>query len=269
MSKWKRIKCCDCFLQKNSSDTYATDVGDTSNIPQDIVVTGAVVPITGSLIKSPNPYPCTDCQLVFSTKKALSRHLAKHDKGGDISGLLDAVDKAEFPAESAELPTENVALPAENTEIAPEGADILGSFGLDTPQQPDGDNETSDSSLKMMFNLPKPSPAKTNQSSSSSSLRVTCQVCGTQTLKQHMARHMLSHTGVKPYACDQCDCAYARKDKLKEHMRKHEPGSDLVKRSKRGPKSKMNKCRKCDYQTEDKELFKEHRKTHPAKMVYK
>lgn len=225
---------------------------DDSTGMQDTVATVASVPITGALIRSPNPYPCIDCQLVFSTKKALSRHLAKHDKEDDTTDAAEVAENTNMPAVTEDVTP--VPAPSANSELQ----DSL--LAQDSRSATNGREP-----LRVKLEFTRSSPSKPDLSD----LRVTCEECGTKTLKYHMSRHMLMHTGVKPFACTKCDSKFKRKDKLKEHMKKHEEGGDSqTKGAKRVAKSKLSKCRKCDFETEDKLLFKEHRKTHPTKMLY-
>ncbi|KAF8674111.1 hypothetical protein RHS04_07325 [Rhizoctonia solani] len=53
-----------------------------------------------------------------------------------------------------------------------------------------------------------------------------CPVCSaTFTRPQHVARHMRSHTGDRPYACQTCGDRFARSDLLSRHVNKcHTPG---------------------------------------------
>ncbi|TRM59630.1 hypothetical protein BD626DRAFT_507831 [Schizophyllum amplum] len=51
-----------------------------------------------------------------------------------------------------------------------------------------------------------------------------CQVCqATFTRPQHVARHMRSHTGDRPYKCPQCGDQFARSDLLSRHVNKCHP----------------------------------------------
>ncbi|KAF8604566.1 hypothetical protein BDV93DRAFT_91399 [Ceratobasidium sp. AG-I] len=53
-----------------------------------------------------------------------------------------------------------------------------------------------------------------------------CPVCSaTFTRPQHVARHMRSHTGDRPYGCQMCGDRFARSDLLSRHVNKcHTPG---------------------------------------------
>jgi len=59
--------------------------------------------------------------------------------------------------------------------------------------------------------------------------RYPCDICGKKfTRPQHVNRHKLLHTGERPYACQTCDKAFTREDKLKHHLRAGCPGLHLL-----------------------------------------
>lgn len=59
--------------------------------------------------------------------------------------------------------------------------------------------------------------------------RYPCDICGKKfTRPQHVNRHKLLHTGERPYACQTCDKAFTREDKLKHHLRAGCPGLDIL-----------------------------------------
>lgn len=60
-----------------------------------------------------------------------------------------------------------------------------------------------------------------------------------------------------------CNEKFARKDKMREHLRRHQSGT-LNKNS-----TKVYSCRKCQYKSPSQLEYKEHLKTHPAKHVYR
>lgn len=219
---------------------------DLPPVTQDAVVTGATMSITGSRIKAPKPYPCGICLEVFSTKKALSRHVVKHDEPNENNGDDPLNDlKVNY-------------IKVNDDEEKPDPSDLLSADDLTQQEQ------YAPIKVKLNFSKFKSSQANTT------ALKIACEECGMLTLKQHMSRHMLTHSGMKPHSCEVCQASFSRKDKLKEHMKKHAEGYESISpKVRREAVRKVVKCRRCDFKTDNKQLMKEHKKTHPAKMLYK
>lgn len=89
-----------------------------------------------------------------------------------------------------------------------------------------------------------------------------CPVCSaTFTRPQHVARHMRSHTGDRPYGCQMCGDRFARSDLLSRHVNKcHTPGGLANTSSRKGQGSaraqaaaaedkKRRPCEACTFQS--------------------
>lgn len=66
---------------------------------------------------------------------------------------------------------------------------------------------------------------------------VECDICFKKISNKNLKRHMLIHTGDKPYPCTICDSAFTRSAFLMVHMDKHRDPNDL------------HKCPLCNYTT--------------------
>lgn len=215
--------------------------------PQDSVLTRSTVPITGSRYKQPESHPCNACSEVFSSKKNLSRHI-KH-----CAKLNTEPSKTCEDAKSSDTgnqQSDDVKLEVDDTTV-------------DT-------HLLSDREPGELVKVPQTRTRnKLTPAASGVPGKVQCEYCGTETLRQHMARHMLIHSGEKPWQCSECDAVYYRKDKLKEHMKKHEPGYVGPKIGKPKKERKEMKCRKCGFTTMDNKEMKAHKMTHPSQMTHK
>ncbi|CAH0564848.1 unnamed protein product [Brassicogethes aeneus] len=60
--------------------------------------------------------------------------------------------------------------------------------------------------------------------------KFVCTLCPSSFKRaSHLTRHQLVHTGERPYACEHCDKAFSRHDKLKNHVRKnHDLEGDFI-----------------------------------------
>lgn len=155
--------------------------------------------------------------------------------------------------------------------------------GSDTGMPQFEDNESHDEVFQnsVSQHSKRKSPPKKRQPDAKLA-RVTCDICGIETRKQHLARHMLRHTGLKPYECDTCPMAFTRKDKLNEHKKKRHGVSAVARygRSKRHEKtlegisqappqpiipktaksSKQYTCDTCGFTAANRNQYRLHRK---------
>lgn len=101
--------------------------------------------------------------------------------------------------------------------------------------------------------------------------RIACPLCGIETLKHHMSRHMLLHTDIKPFECTTCGRRFHRKDKLQDHQKRSACDKEEKPQAKQKNPAmpKQHTCRKCGYQTYDVKDFRIHRKSHPPPNKYR
>lgn len=78
----------------------------------------------------------------------------------------------------------------------------------------------------------------------------------TQYGQKDMERHMLTHTGDRPFECELCHKRFSRRDKLNLHSRTHTG-------------EKPHKCKHCPYAAADRSSLKKHLRVHDDERPFK
>ncbi|CAL1279783.1 unnamed protein product [Larinioides sclopetarius] len=77
----------------------------------------------------------------------------------------------------------------------------------------------------------------------------SCHVCGKTAIRQHdLQLHMRTHTGIKPYACPICGMKFNNSSNYRRHYKRRHPTAERV----------VQVCKLCDEQFDSKELLNGH-----------
>ncbi|CAL4104158.1 unnamed protein product, partial [Meganyctiphanes norvegica] len=85
-----------------------------------------------------------------------------------------------------------------------------------------------------------------------------CNQCGKGfSVKTNLSNHMKIHTGERPYQCSQCDKSLSRNSTLANHKRKH------------AGEKPYHQCRQCDKAFSRNSILVNHKRTHTGEKPFK
>lgn len=139
---------------------------------------------------------------------------------GNIQPITNEQDEA---LDSSEMETKDT-----DVEIVLVAPDIMsnnsdeGTYNKDDGSSGEPDHESKDDSCDALLMPMKTSDDKKSVTLPSEDGLFRCEVCNKVFLnRNHLNRHAIIHSGVKPFKCDQCDKGFYRMEHLQRHVIVH------------------------------------------------